>query len=140
MHVPNPLYLLDAGNTQLKIALVEAGKIHWVKRFFASDFDPTPFERNIPLIFSSVLSKKDLEFLQPHFLTMIELDRTQKFPFEMAYESPDTLGMDRLCNAAALAQLENGRARLAIDLGTCIKCDFMDENQRYHGEIGRAHV
>ncbi|MEN9699420.1 MAG: hypothetical protein RLZZ301_618 [Bacteroidota bacterium] len=133
MIVPKTLYLLDAGNTQLKLAFVEAGVIQWVKRFSTADFAPESIDGNIPVIFSSVISEKDLEFLHPHFLTMIELKRTQKLPFEMAYESPNTLGLDRLCNAAALAQLESGRPRLAIDLGTCIKCDFVDENGRYLG-------
>ena len=46
-------------------------------------------------------------------------------PFQMAYQSPHTLGIDRLCNAAALARQNSGLPRLAIDLGTANTLVYM---------------
>jgi type III pantothenate kinase len=50
----------------------------------------------------------------------------------MGYETPGTLGVDRLANAIACHQLSEGSA-LAIDLGTCIKYDFVDSEGTYQG-------
>lgn len=49
------------------------------------------------------------------------------------YESPDTLGMDRLaavCGAKTLFPNENC---LVVDFGTCITYDFIDSKRNYLG-------
>jgi type III pantothenate kinase len=73
------------------------------------------------------------DLLQSHFTKVFEVKNNMNLPFTMLYQSPETLGKDRLCNAAALSQVEIGKPRLAIDLGTCIKFDFINEQQEYLG-------
>jgi type III pantothenate kinase len=51
----------------------------------------------------------------------------------MKYSTPATLGIDRLCNIAALNLLKSTGNRLCVDIGTCIKFDFLDEHQNYLG-------
>lgn len=127
------VYLLDAGNTQIKIAFAQEGMIQWVKRFEHGEISFQSFESNIPVAFSSVLSDEFTSALRAYFLTSFEVTQLQQLPFIMAYKSPKTLGKDRLCNAAALAQLAPGKPKLAIDLGTCIKFDFVTAQQEYLG-------
>ena len=133
MSAANQVYLLDAGNTQLKIALVQNGVIQLVERCSLATFSLSNLDRNIPLACSSVIGQHLLEQLRSHFNSVFEITTMVQLPFSMAYRSPQTLGIDRLCNAAAMSVQNNGRPRLAIDLGTCIKFDFLDASNRYLG-------
>jgi type III pantothenate kinase len=133
MSAANQVYLLDAGNTQLKLALAQGGVIQWVERFAIASFDLSSFQRNIPLACSSVIELHLLQQVRSYFATVFEISHLIQLPFDMAYQSPQTLGMDRLCNAAALSGKFAGQPRLAIDLGTCIKFDFLDANNTYLG-------
>jgi type III pantothenate kinase len=133
MSAVNQVYLLDAGNTHLKFALAQEGVIQWVERFSISEFDLSHFERNIPMACSSVIDVQFLKDLRHFFTDLFEISTLVKLPFHMSYLSPQTLGIDRLCNAAALAKVHSGKPRLAIDLGTCIKFDFLDAQNHYIG-------
>jgi type III pantothenate kinase len=133
MSAQNEVYLLDAGNTQIKLALIQGGVFQWVERYTLSNFPFSELDRNIPLAFSSVLDELFKNTLLAHFDRTFEITSMTSLPFQMAYQSPQTLGIDRLCNAAALSQQNAGLPRLAIDLGTCIKFDFLDAQDRYLG-------
>ena len=57
-------YLLDAGNTQVKLGLMNDGVISSVKRFDLNSFPWKELDGNIPIVISSVLAdewKKPLE-------------------------------------------------------------------------------
>jgi type III pantothenate kinase len=133
MSAANQVYLLDAGNTHLKIALVQNGVIQLVKRFSLDDFSLSKLDRNIPLACSSVIGQYLLEQVRAYFISVFEITTMVQLPFSMAYRSPQTLGIDRLCNAAALSIQNKEHPRLAIDLGTCIKFDFLDATNCYLG-------
>jgi type III pantothenate kinase len=133
MSAKKQVYLLDAGNTQIKIALAQEGVIQQIERFSYADFQISTLDRNIPLAFSSVIEVSLRNTLRTYFDHTFEITPLIALPFQMAYQSPQTLGMDRLCNAAALSAVHHGKARLAIDLGTCIKFDFLDAQNNYLG-------
>jgi type III pantothenate kinase len=133
MPVSQQVYLLDAGNTQLKLALAQDGLIQWVKHYTLAQFPLKSLDSNIPFAFSSVVNDDFSDLLKTHFTKVFEVKNKMNLPFAMLYKSPDTLGKDRLCNAAALSQVALGKPRLAIDLGTCIKFDFINEQQEYLG-------
>ena len=133
MSAANQVYLLDAGNTHLKLALVQNGVIQLVERFTLDTFSFSNLDRNIPFACSSVIGQHLLEKVRAYFISVFEITTMVQLPFSMAYRSPQTLGLDRLCNAAALSVQNMGQPRLAIDLGTCIKFDFLDATNRYIG-------
>lgn len=54
-------------------------------------------------------------------------------PLGIVYQTPETLGADRLANAAALHHLYPGKNALCVDLGTCIKFDFKNSRDQYEG-------
>jgi len=133
MPVSQQVYLLDAGNTQLKLAFAQDGLIQWVKHYTLAQFPLKSLDSNIPLAFSSVVNDDFSDLLKTHFAKVFEVKNKINLPFTMLYKSPETLGKDRLCNAAALSQVAIGKPRLAIDLGTCIKFDFLDAQNNYLG-------
>jgi type III pantothenate kinase len=54
-------------------------------------------------------------------------------PLRNAYTTTGTLGVDRLANAVAAWQAHAGTAVLAVDMGTCITYDLVDEHGAYQG-------
>ncbi|TAF77925.1 MAG: type III pantothenate kinase [Bacteroidetes bacterium] len=75
-----------------------------------------------------------------HFLNLIEkkdkltiLDYKTAIPITNLYETPETLGMDRLAAAVGAFTLYPNSDCLIIDAGTCITYDFLDAKAQFHG-------
>ena len=66
----------------------------------------------------------------PH---LIKFTASTSIPVKNLYETPATLGKDRLANAIAGAFLFPGKNVLIIDAGTCIKYDFINSRKEYLG-------
>ena len=133
MYNKTTAYLLDAGNTHVKLGTVENGVISRVKRFELSSFPWQELDGNIPIVISSVLADEWKKPLEDFFQNKMYISAHMNLPFHMDYLTPETLGIDRLCNMAAVANRNPTKAKLVVDLGTCIKCDFMNERQSYEG-------
>ena len=133
MNVEGSAYLLDAGNTQVKLGFVKNGVISDVKRFDISSFPWDTLQGNIPVLISSVLSDEWKRSLEDFFQNLVYISVHMKLPFQLAYQTPETLGIDRLCNIGGIALKYPGVSRLIVDLGTCIKFDFLGANQVYEG-------
>ena len=54
-------------------------------------------------------------------------------PIENHYETPHTLGVDRLAAVIEAHSAQPDHPKLVIDAGTCITIDFIDEHGRYKG-------
>jgi type III pantothenate kinase len=126
-------YLLDAGNTHVKLGYVKNGLISSVKRFDLSSFPWKELDGNIPVVISSVLTDEWKKPLEDFFQNKMYINAHMNLPFHMDYLTPDTLGIDRLCNMAAVANRNPTKSKLVVDMGTCIKCDFMNSTQTYEG-------
>ncbi|MFZ9658785.1 MAG: hypothetical protein ACO29Z_08950, partial [Crocinitomicaceae bacterium] len=94
MPVSQQVYLLDAGNTQLKLAFAQDGLIQWVKHYTLAQFPLKSLDSNIPLAFSSVVNDDFSDLLKTHFAKVFEVKNKLNLPFTMLYKSPDTLGKD----------------------------------------------
>lgn len=56
-----------------------------------------------------------------------------RLPVKIGYKTPETLGSDRLANACGAWQLYPDKNILVVDLGTCIKYDFITLKGEYLG-------
>lgn len=54
-------------------------------------------------------------------------------PLTVAYATPETLGADRLAAAAGAQALYPGRAALVVDVGTCVTYELVDADAVYRG-------
>lgn len=128
---------VDLGNTLLKIAyfinrkLDRVEKIEW-KDFLANE-ERIIKMKNFHGICSSVISNEQNDVVKALLPNLIFLNQNTKFPFQIEYKTPETLGKDRLCNAAAAYFNAKGKNVLVIDIGTCIKYDFVSNNGVYLG-------
>lgn len=61
------------------------------------------------------------------------LSKALKLPLHLAYQTPETLGQDRLAGAIGASTLFPGQPCLAIDIGSCITYDFVSADGIFTG-------
>lgn len=128
--------VIDAGNTRIKAGVFIDDQLKDVYYFGNKDWNKLKsflleyhFDQSI---LSSVRSEKETTWLLQMMPNSIHFKNSIDFPIEHKYLTPETLGSDRLANIFAIKQLSKGPA-LVIDIGTCIKFDVINHNQRYLG-------
>ena len=127
--------IFDFGNSQAKIARFDDGLMLDKHTFPVFDEDGiqktiSSFQEIERAIVSNV--GKDSTFLNFPFPVLV-LNSETSIPFSLEYQTPKTLGMDRIALAAAAAKIYPKQNCLIIDSGTCVTYDFIDENSVYHG-------
>ena len=132
--------ILDVGNTYAKLAVFNKNKIvnkHIIK---ASVLLSTVKKilKNYPQINNAILSSvgnlkdKKLSRIQAAVDLMI-LDSFVNLPFNNLYQSPETLGSDRIALVGATSLKYPDQNVLIIDAGTCITYDIITEENSYLG-------
>jgi len=125
---------IDAGNTFIKAGFFEDGKL--IEKLVLAPTDDLGFLQSKyqphHIIFSSV-SKSASELLGSQFRNVLTLDYTTPVPITNLYETPETLGMDRLAEVIGAKVLFPDEACLVIAAGTAITYDFIDEYNNYQG-------
>lgn len=127
------LYVIDAGNSRIKLGSCFKNNIIDIEYFNDISFLLENIEQNIPIAVSSVLNAEFKNNFQTNNNPVFWLNHQVKLPFKINYLNPETLGVDRICNVAALSKINNLSNRLSIDLGTCIKFDFLNAKNEYQG-------
>ncbi len=132
--------VIDIGNTKVKAAVFESDTIKASYVFDEINFaeELTTILVNHPIsncILSSVTTTITNDFLNKKLqqLFFIILSPATKLPFKNLYQTPTTLGMDRVALVAAAVSLFPHKNTLIIDAGTCITFDFIDLNNEYRG-------
>ncbi|MBN8821193.1 MULTISPECIES: type III pantothenate kinase [unclassified Spirosoma] len=65
----------------------------------------------------------------------IVLDSQTALPIRKAYDTPHTLGADRVAAAVGAFALYPGCACLVLDLGTCLTADLIDQDAVFQGGL-----
>jgi type III pantothenate kinase len=134
------LLAIDVGNSRIKVAVFEKHTLLYQEAFtseIALDKFKNIFKRYPQItdsVFSSVgkLPLEASEFLMRASKLMM-ISSASRFPFQNRYETPKTLGVDRMVLASGVTLRYPQRNRLVIDAGTCITYDFVDQNDDYLG-------
>ena len=131
------IIIADAGNTSIKFGVCVNHKIENVYRIDYKELESW-LELNKDLthhtcILSTVTSPELTEKLSIRFNRVFLIDREAKLPITLNYNTPETLGIDRICNAVAIHSAVPNKNVVSIDIGTCIKFDLVDENGVYQG-------
>jgi type III pantothenate kinase len=131
---------VDIGNTRIKAAVFEDDKA--VAHFIFSNEELRQGVEKIlnqhqdvsHLVVASVgkLSKEAFFGFEGRVCVRF-ISYSDKFPFTNLYETPSTLGIDRMVLASGAALAFPNQNRLVIDAGTCITYDFVDEQDNYLG-------
>ncbi|MDI1257537.1 MAG: type III pantothenate kinase [Flavobacterium sp.] len=131
---------IDVGNTRIKGAVFENNTLiaHFV---FLTEKLSQAIKKILKvhpeithLVVASVGNIEKQEFLgfDKEVKVMI-ISHSDIFPFQNDYQTPLTLGIDRMVLAAGATLQFPKQNRLVIDAGTCVTYDFVDENDHYLG-------
>lgn len=131
---------IDQGNSRTKVALM-TDEGHIVKNFIYKSFRSSDVERLFALypitdsIISSVINIEPaivnaLHRLSKHFILF---DHNTPVPIVNAYDTPETLGQDRLAAAVGAVALCPDENLLIIDAGSAVTYDFVSAQGRYEG-------
>jgi len=63
----------------------------------------------------------------------VHFSHTTKLPVTIQYDSPLTLGLDRIANAVAATYFFSGKNVLSIQTGSCLVFDFIDNKANFQG-------
>ena len=132
--------IVDVGNSFVKFAVYKRNKLEHKISFELSEFKKQfkSVKKKYPkinrAIVSSVgrLSKKQVEIIDDD-LKVIVLSHELKTPFKNLYETPETLGVDRIALVSASVDKFPDNNVLIIDAGTCITYDFVTDENVYLG-------
>lgn len=132
--------IIDVGNSFVKLAVFKDGKIKHNEVVEIKDmlkrinFIKQKFNSIKSAIISSVgkLNKKDINAIDKYF-NLTVLNSKTKLPFKNLYETPNTLGVDRIALVSASVNQFPCNNALIIDAGTCITYDFVTSENEYLG-------
>jgi type III pantothenate kinase len=124
---------IDHGNTALKFAVFEASNPVKTGSGLKSLLDDAKAYNIQKSIISSVGNPSVLSDIEAELTHVHRLNVHSQLPIKNLYKSPKTLGNDRLANAVAAAHLSETEAALVVDVGTCLKFDFVNEKKQYLG-------
>jgi type III pantothenate kinase len=130
---------IDFGNTFSKIGYFYNAELI---EYYPKTTSNTLYEKCQKLEFDQIMvcsvTKSEAEIL-------IEFEKFQKpirvlssatlIPINKNYETPNTLGADRLAAAVGASTLFPSENCLIIDLGTCIKYDLLENGNTFQGGI-----
>lgn len=126
---------LDIGNTRIKIGCFENGElkgVEWAESLeeMAERVDAFSPDR---IVSSSVAfsAQEQQKFLSSY--SVLYFDHHTAVPIQNLYQTPQTLGLDRLAAVVAAQNIFPEKNCLVIDVGTCITYDFLDAGSQYHG-------
>ena len=131
--------IIDAGNTRVKVAVFEKNTLINVvsveREVFLSEIEKKIKKYKIEDgILSSVsfISEKMIQTLQ-NLINLTVLSSLTNVPFINLYETPKTLGVDRIALVTGAVIKYSKKNVLVIDAGTCITYDFVNAQLEYLG-------
>jgi type III pantothenate kinase len=130
--------VIDLGNTLVKCAVFEDSTM--VDFFVFKEFDKASassilakFKGIRSVILSSVINQSEEVAGFFKHLNFYCFDRNSPLPLKNLYQSPESLGYDRIAGAVAGNNRFPDQNVLIIDAGTCLKFDFVNKDNAYLG-------
>lgn len=131
--------VVDAGNTFIKVGVFDSDNlIKFFKWEYQNDIQLylEEIKRSFTIknvIYSSVVHLDLLNVFRLFFSDIIVVSSNSVFPFKIEYNTPETVGVDRLIGLTSAYYLSLEKPFLVIDIGTCITYDYVNKNNEYEG-------
>lgn len=132
--------IVDVGNSLVKLAVFQGESLLLKESITHNNvIDKVKFLENQYTRFQNViiasvgkLKQDQFDFFQKSYNVLL-LDHRTMLPFQNHYETPQTLGVDRIALVAAAVWRYPHTDCLIIDTGTCITYDFINNDKIYLG-------
>jgi type III pantothenate kinase len=133
--------LIDISNSYVKIAFASAKRVFTPTRIVTGDLSSRLISRFLrrrnvgKVVVSSVVPAKNSAILKAAGKRkVLWLDWKLKLGVEIDYPKPQSIGADRLANAAAVTALY-GCPAIVVDFGTAVTFDIVSEHRAYVGGV-----
>lgn len=130
--------VIDFGNTNIKCAVFDANRLIDQLSFpnmeEARDFIIQDIYYQIGVC-SVNQPKEDILAAIPELKNAFFLSQDSNMPLRIEYDTPETLGMDRLAAAIGANAIFPDQSLMVIDIGTCITYDFVSQDGVYEGGL-----
>ena len=129
--------VIDLGNSRFKVGLFENDILKQTETFNnLAELMPGLTLPHDNLIVSSVShDAEQIVMTSKAAGKKIQLTAITPLPIQINYETPKTLGVDRLAAACGALQLFPNEPCLIIDAGSCINYELLDDHRVYRGGI-----
>ena len=127
---------IDLGNTSAKAALFEGKQLSVFYDQLAIKKLPDMVNHLQPehVIIGSVNQDPAVILNEvDHAIPYLVLSENTALPIKINYDTPNTLGADRIAATVGAYMQSPNTNSLIIDMGTCITYEFLDEENVYHG-------
>lgn len=129
--------IIDLGNSRQKAA-VFSGETIIFQKCSATIYDSLmqifqEYEITSAILASVINDFSDINDSIRSKCPLLIFDKDTPVPVKSIYQTPETLGNDRLASVVAANKMFPCKNVLVIDAGTCIKYDFIDSAAVYHG-------
>lgn len=128
---------IDIGNSRIKWARFDQRDV--VEDGMIPEFNLQELRTLISADSNKAITISSVVSLPNEFISFAEscnailIDSSTPIPIKNNYSTPKTLGMDRLCAAIGAKSLFPTNPVLSIDIGTCIKYEFIGSDGIYEG-------
>jgi type III pantothenate kinase len=141
------LLALDIGNTNIKSALFEDDAlinftVHSDSEVIKKCLDSISFTNVAISSVNKFSENKILELLSRKNIPVFRTSSQNKFNFHIAYETPETLGVDRLCSATGAFHLalknkllSDDQYLITIDFGTATTINIVSPDNKFLGGL-----
>ncbi|MEQ8910476.1 MAG: type III pantothenate kinase [Vicingaceae bacterium] len=129
---------IDIGNSRTKFGLFEERELLQQKTLANQDLEANHKlfdEYDLSAIIVSSVNKEAEEKLNlaKKAAFLLYLNHLTPLPFSIRYQSPETLGKDRIAAIAGAQTIYPKQNVLVLDVGTCVTYDFIDHAGDYFG-------
>jgi len=134
MSTSKSAYLIDIGNTRIKS--MESGEpMPSNERIWDNIYElASKIPLNTSIWISNVgVKKAELQVAFKSHSSFHLLDSNSQIPIKIAYDTPETLGADRIAAAVGAKFLMPDHPLLIIDLGSCITIDIVEKENIFAG-------
>ena len=129
--------VIDIGNTSFKIGVFNLNELIYTDKINSNFFEKiNNIVKDFPIsktILSNVRSENDDIFKIIKKFKPLILDAKTPMPIKLNYNTPETLGSDRIASVVAAASLYKGKKIAIFDVGTCITIDVVNNKNEYLG-------
>lgn len=132
--------VIDAGNTLIKTAVYNPSGLSfiethqgWWPEAIVSLIEGHPGIRSCMICSTREIPDWLPEIMKEHGIQYSELSHLLPLPITLGYETPETLGKDRIASAAGAADRFPGRNVVVIDAGTALTIDLITDKGFFAG-------
>jgi type III pantothenate kinase len=128
---------IDIGNSRIKWARFDGKEV--IESGITPESNLKALEVLLDFHTSDAFTVSSVVHLNADFLTFCQIknaliiNSSTPIPLKNDYSTPTTLGIDRLCAAIGAKSLFPKSPVLTVDIGTCVKYEFVSEKGVYEG-------